>query len=440
MDSFPLGRSDIFLDIVDYDQKKSGLAGNNVQFIVWLDGSPGRKRFENILAQSPSACLSSICLESRFLKGRCWMMKEARAGKMRPFFSYHHVKDEDQYDLLLDEIVNRPIDLSTPPVFRLDLVESSVRRACLCLTWHHLLTDARGGEMLFRSLSGVHVQGVQASCPSVPGDAVSRGLLQSLEQARQFKPMVRRMKECGVKSPAAAVSVDNVHLESIYTVLSVEESGTFSRRARDVHPLFGETAMMMAACLKAVHELIPHEQRHGGYVVPVPLSNRHVQEALSASWQPGNRVSICFIPVSMEQVEGLDVHALAGLVAAEFREQITSGLPEAAEAAMDVARLFPRGMYRWIMRDSMDGQLCSFYFSNTGPVTVGGPEGQAFSIAGRRVRACFHRPMVSHPPGAGFFFSTYDCRLHFTTCFVPGAVSRHSAKKAAQRIRSILAE
>ena len=434
---FPLGRSDIFLDIVDYDQRKSGLPGNVVQFIVHLEKVPDMKAIENAVKKSQCSRFRNLSLATSLFRTGSWRMSDSPV-KWQAAVRYHHMSSDIPVSVMLDTIINRPVDLKTPPVFRLDVIDSGRSGSCICLTWHHLLTDARGGEMLFSCLTGAGAENREFSEAPGRGPQEARSFGATLRLAKQFKPMVRRMKELGVKAPGSALP-KKPELRSIYTALSQEHTERFSASARRINPVFGETATLMAVCLRAVHNMMPVEDRlAGGYVVPVPLSTRQVSGTRAAAWRPGNHVSICFIPVSAADVHGMSIEALARLVAGEFRQQVSTGLPEAAEAAMEVGRFFPRSLYRWILRDAMDGQLCSFFFSNTGPVTVGGPAGEFFEVAGSGAVSCFHRPMVSQPPGIGFFFSTYNSSLHLTTCWIKGAITEGAASGAHEMILSEL--
>ncbi len=298
--------------------------------------------------------------------------------------------------------------------------------------------------MLFSCLTGSGDGRSDPLGPLAEGSKESRGIMAGFRQARQFKPMVRRMKEIGVKSPgtgaiATARMSGNLKLRSRYYRFTSETSADISAAARRIHPIFGETAALMAASLRAVHALMAEDERRaGGYIVPVPLSTRQAATVLNEEWRPGNRVSICFIPVKAEEVEKNGFASLAALIAGEFRQQVAAGLPEAAEAAMGVARFFPKALYRKILRDTMDGQLCSFFFSNTGSVCVGGVAGEPFNVAGARAVSCFHRPMVSQPPGIGFFFSTYSSALHLTTCWIEGALPEQAAIMAEEMIKDEL--
>ena len=336
----------------------------------------------------------------------------------------------------MDDIINAHLDLAHPPVFRLDVIESD-NIFLLCFTWHHLLADARGGEMLFNYLTEASGTLQKPSSITAPVQAKTPGFLADLSGAARFKPMVRRMAEVGVKSPGSNRTAGNFRLSSLYHTFAEKQNSIFTKRARKIHPVFGETASLMAASLRAVHYLMPENTRYsGGYVIPVPLSRRNTAHE---TWTPGNRISICFIPVEAEMVEELDFASLAGEIARELREQVSSGLPEAAEAAMRIARFFPKALYRRILRDTMGGEMSSFFFSNTGPVSIGGRTGELFEVAGAQVTSCFHRPMVSHPPGCGFFFSQYGNSLHMTICWIKPTLSAHFAGNAAAMICADLA-
>ena len=274
---FPLGRSDIFLDIVDYDQRKSGLPGNVVQFIVHLEQVPDMKVIESAIKKSQCSRFYGLSLETSLFRAGSWRMSSSSV-KWQASVRYHHMSSDIPVSVMLDTIINRPLDLKTPPVFRLDVIDSGRSGSCICLTWHHLLTDARGGEMLFSCLTGAGTHDRESHAAPGRGPQKARSFVATLRLAKQFKPMVRRMKELGVKSPASALPKnEKPELRSLYTALSKEKTERFSASARRINPVFGETATLMAVCLRAVHNMMPMEDRlSGGYVVPVPLSTRYV--------------------------------------------------------------------------------------------------------------------------------------------------------------------
>lgn len=427
--AIPLSGADMFLDIMDYDQKVSGLPGNIVQFIMRLDSMPDLALLGDRFSRRAHTWPSGLFLKKPFLGCRQWNLSSRRVN-IEPV--RHTLSGSIRSpDSIMDDIVNDPIDLARPPVFRLDVIELD-NGGLLCFTWHHLLSDARGGEMLFRYLTAA--PGTPAVSPSVsfPSDAGTAGVLANLSGAARFKPMVRRMSELGVKSPGSNRNAGNLRLCSMYHRFTREQSSIFSNGARKISPVFGETASLMAASLRAVHGLMPEDtRRSGGYVIPVPLS---VRNAAHEIWMPGNRITICFVPVEAVMVDSLDFASLAGEIAVELREQVASGLPEAAEAAMRVARFFPKALYRKILIDTMNGEMSSFFFSNTGPVGIGGRTGELFEVAGAQVVSCFHRPMVSQPPGCGFFFSQYAGSLHLTVCWISEVLSKNFARRAITMI------
>lgn len=414
--------ADLFLDVLDFDQRRSGLAGNVTQFILHLESTPEKDRLEQRIADwvtTEPACRTAI---NRSL----WKLPRWRflSKPVSPPVNWHRAVDPAA---ILDQRINSPISISRPPAFAIDIIALEAGGAILALTWHHLLTDAHGGEFLLSRLAGTS----SAQTGYLPA-ADNSSLLLRLKEARRFRPVVRQMATGGVTSPGKRKLKGPFRLASAFRVIEPEATAMLSKRSHRVHPIFGETALLLAAALRCVNILCRGQgKKYRGYLVPVPISRR-----LPGNRSPilGNPMSFFFIYIKRSRIEESDMDALAKDIARSFVEQVRNDLPSAVDASLSLGIHFPKPFYRWSLRRTMQGDLASCFFANTGPVNLGKSPGGHCDFLGVPVTACFHRPMICQPPGVGFFACRYSGRLYLTICWIDGALERGIMETAADNL------
>ena len=422
MTSRVLCGADLFLDLLDFDQRRSGLPGNLVQLILHLESMPGRDIVEQRIAEwvtTEPACRIAIKRSLWRLPRWCLLSKP-----VMPRVNWHRAVEPTT---ILDQRINSTIPHSNFPAFAIDIIALEGGGAVLALTWHHLLTDAHGGEFLLSRLSDpspTHTGYLPA--------ADNSSLLSRIKKARQFRPAVRQMALGGVTSPGRGKLKGPFRLASTFRVIRSEAMPALSKRSHRVHPIFGETALLLAASLRRINILCQgHDKRCGGYLVPVPVSRR-----LPGKHTPilGNPVSFFFIYIKKSRIEGYDMDTLARDIACSFVEQARNDFPSAVDAALSLSKHFPKPFYRWLLRRTMQGELASCFFANTGPVNLRKSPGGNYNFLGVPVTACFHRPMVCQPPGVGLFACRYLGRLHLTICWIEGVLKRGIMETAANNL------
>jgi len=414
--------ADLFLDVLDFDQRRSGLAGNLVQLILYLESTPEKNRLEQRIADW--AATEPACRMA--LNRSLWKLPRWRflSKPVLPPVNWHRAVDPAA---ILDQRINSPISISRRPVFAIDIIALEAGGAVLALTWHHLLTDAKGGEFLLSRLAGTSpVQtGYLPAADNPP-------LLSRLKEARRFRPVVKQMATGRVTSPGRGKLKGPFRLASAFRVIEPEATAMLSKRSHRVHPIFGETALLLAAALRRVNILCRGQDRkYGGYLVPVPVSRR-----LPGNRSPilGNPVSFFFIYIKKSRIEESDMDALARDIARSFVEQVRNDLPLAVDASLSIGSHLPRPFYRWLLRRTMQGELASCFFANTGPVNLGESPGGHYDFLGVPVTACFHRPMICQPPGVGFFACRYSGRLYLTICWIDGVLEKGIMETTANNL------
>lgn len=379
------------MDLLDHDMRRAGLAGNTVQLQLVLDSLPDvqalRQRLQSWYAAEP-ACLF------RFQPG-IMGSRRIMSRPRRPEFQQHAGRAEQ----ILTERLATDLALSASPPFVLDLIDDS-GGPVLALTWHHLLADARGGEYLLARLCGAPLAGTWPLSDNSNFAARVRA-------ARVLRPVFTRIGRTGIISPCSPSSRPVPQ----HACLAVDEtvSALIARRGREVHPLIGETALLLAAALRVLHVLCADVPIGETYLIPVPISRR--QSGCTAP-ELGNPVSFIYITASRADVAALSTPALASRVAQQIVAALTGGLIDACHVQLGLFGYLPRSVGRRILRRLMRGEIASCFFAHTGRTWF--DSAQHMEFFGARIRHVFHRPNICHSPGLGFFISRHAGCLHVT--------------------------
>jgi hypothetical protein len=125
--------------------------------------------------------------------------------------------------------------------------------------------------------------------------------------------------------------------------------------------------------------------------------------------------------------------AAVNAVQTQTRDTLRCGLTDSFVAFDRMARLVPPNLYWKRMRMTMQGEIGSFFFSNTGNVS---PRLRQFM--GQTISRLWRAPSVIAPPGFGSFFYKFGGRLACTVAYAAGLLSREEAAGFAARLRTRL--
>ena len=387
---------DHFLDILDCDMRRCGLPGNLAQLQLGLSGPPDRSVLENRLAAwslEDPAC--RVVLQDGLGQTRRRMNTEGTA----PALHWHHSNDAQT---VLAARMHNPVTRPAAPPIVLDIIEGP-SETVLGLTWDHLLMDARGGEHLLARLAGQTVEDAM-----VWPKSGQMPLWRRFQALRTLRPVFSRIGR-GVAAPPVPGIPPRFHVH--HAVANPEESRRIADRARGVHPVIGETALLLAGALRRTHSRCLEAKKQSGYLVPVAVTRR-----TPGSPGPilGNPISFVYILIETGQMEDSTPDMLARRIAEQFLDALKHGLIEACEKQLGLFRHIPRGAGATLMRRIMRGQMASCFFAHTGRTAFDAI--QDFNFLGSAVEHVFHQPMVCHPPGLGFFACRHASRLHLAAC------------------------
>lgn len=388
---------DHFLDILDHDMRRHGLPGNIAQLQLQLSAPPDpqqlEKRFQAWVSEEP-AC--RVVLRDGLTRTRRVMTSLG----IRPEFRRHH--NIPAHDVL-NWRLNTPIPRPARPPFAIDLIEGP-EGTTLGLTWDHLLMDARGGEFLLVRLAGRDKGNAITWKPVSPISG-----LQRLKATRSLHPVFKRIGQ-GVAAP----EIPNIQprLNVGHLVFDEEKSKEIASRARQIHPIIGETALLLAGALRRTHaRCIEIKNNPPGYMIPVTVSRRSPG---SLSPLLGNPISIVYILAQAAQMEDSTPDTLARHVAEQFMDALRNGHVEAIEKQLDLSGYLPRAAGSRFLRHLTQGRMASCFFAHTGRTMF--DTFADFDFHGARVEHVFHQPMVCHPPGLGFFTCRHSAKIHLSIC------------------------
>lgn len=396
---------DHFINIIDHDMRSSGLPGNVVQLHLHLTAPPDRERLEKRLLQWGTTDPSCKAAFINRWGVPTWTLKDQATPP--PLHWHTDVSVQE----CLDRRVHASMTTATPPLMTLDIVENTDSTVA-ALTWHHLLADAHGGECMLARLAGSTVGEGQPW-----RDLSCEPFISRLKAARELLPVFDRIRQGGVASVPA--DNNNSRLRSSYLTMDTAESSALAAKARDIHPLIGETALCLAGALRLTHELcVRSGEQRSGYLIPMPVSLR-----ASGSHTPilGNPLSFVFIYASAAQLEDSTVTDLARFVADEFVDALKNGYIEACSSQLGLFGYIPAWLSSRILRSQMQGPIASCFFAHTGRTVF--DTAPDFDFFGAAVHHVFHRPMVSRAPGLGFFICRHGQRVHVTACTTNGSAS-----------------
>ncbi len=422
----PLQASDIFIKVLDYDQKLSGLTGNIAQLIVRLSDVPKKHKVLSKINEwiSYEPALKRI-LKKKILKDY-WYINN---NKIFNPYVYWHINTSLEEILKLR--VNTFKTIYNSPLLALDFIENT-NEFTILLTWHHILADAKGGELIFYRLRSNDI-----STSKITDQNLIRfdsSILKNLNQMKIFREkVVKQMSQNNIISLIDRndkIKNKNLTLLSKHIQIDKNLTDNIKYRAQHINPIFGETSLFIAISIKEIHKLIKNKDT-GNFLIPLPINLRNPTSIYPLI---GNPVSFIFLLINREEVENLSILKLSKLISTKLIDDVKNNIINATNAALNIGKFLPLRLYRYILRNTMQGQLGSMFFANTGLSYISNPAGQATDFLGYKINSCFHRPMVSIPPGIGFFYSTYNQKLHITICWINEIMSKNEISNISNNI------
>lgn len=306
--------------------------------------------------------------------------------------------------------------LDSPWQMRLDVLAAGDRSAVV-MSWHHLLLDGKGAELVLIDLA--------RRCGDVTGKGGSDeadpaflppgkpGLKQRVQQSRAFaqhfsRIMRHRFASLGGKKPTAGDAYCRVVTLDEATSAKVNE-----RAARLANPLVSMPFYLAAAAVAHARVQENRTGAGGPQVISLPAQVRP-KGTRGALFQ--NQVTVLFYLFTTEELQSMEQSTTTAQK--QFMQMTRDRLGESMLKMLELMRPVPARLNFWFLRKQTHGHITSFFHSHTGPFAP-----RLRTIGGATVRDGWHAPTVSTPPGTGLFLSERDGRITISMSWRHGAIN-----------------
>jgi len=313
--------------------------------------------------------------------------------------------------------LNEPLTIERGELLRFDVARYGGGAATdVALSWVHMLLDGSGSEGFVRSLDALWRGEHNATCFSY-GDDENAGAPPLRERGRRASAWQRHISEFAQHPPASlAGPLRRLPQRLRYRVLTFapEESRHIAENAKRMAGFLTPVLFYMAAVIRAHHELfrargtVPQS-----YVVPLPV-NLRPKGTEGAVFR--THVSLLWFQVRARLAD--DFEALLAELKRQRHEAIRGGQVESGAYAMEFARLTPKRLFSRMVRRTLNGELCSFFFAFTGDF-LGGLD----TFLGVPIANGYHVPAVPPSPGSCSALSFRAGRLNLTHVYQEDVVS-----------------
>lgn len=302
---------------------------------------------------------------------------------------------------LPDSVLAMSWDISNGPAFKVILLQLAGAGSRVVFAWHHVLMDARGGELFVRylGLPPTEKQPEWLADKAVKLPLKVRATIASEMKQFLYDTSVLPLLTLYQKKPAKP--------QLRYRVLRFTPAQTLAINARATQMAAGflSSAFYLAATAYAVAAV---QQQRGiavdDVLVPVPLDQRKrgAQGAVL-----GNQVSFLFYRIPGALLN--DIAACTAELIKQMKTLMRTESPQHYSIMMDFLRRLPGLLYRQMLKAPTRGLMASFFYSDTGDSLS-----DFTSLFGRQVSHAVHYPPNMYPPGMTFVFSRVQGALQLT--------------------------
>jgi hypothetical protein len=310
---------------------------------------------------------------------------------------------------------------------RMDVAQLREGGWLAALSWSHLLLDGKGAELLFVEIARL-CEGMDLphDFPEPPKPRLT--LAEKLKKTRPVMDRFGELQATGIPSLGGPWTRTG---RGFYEVLMLDdaESALVRERAEQMGgALFPAT--FYVSCVARAHDLIfrrrGREPRGLGVSVPIQTRKRGARGPIFH-----NHVTVLYFHPRREHLDSLAETAAA--MKAQFAAMTRGRISESFDAVLELMMRVPSWLFMWIIRLQFKGEICTCFFSHTGPFA---PE--LTNFVGARIANAYHLPALGTPPGTGIFFGERDGRINVTLSWRQGAITEEERRLMAGQMREDL--
>ena len=417
--SWQLNGSDYLMLGFDHELRRRGYAGNSCQIVLELDRA--------ISPETLRARLGLMLRHYAIVRARPGGLlhpKWSIASTLNPVPTVRVHTDEPGLDR---RIFNEPLAVSRGELLRLDLVNDGAGGTRLLFTWTHALLDAPGAEYFLALLGDPDRPLPDLQPPNFPGPGMS--LRSRCKLAWKTLHLLDEYCRAAPRSPGLRHAAVAPFLHQHTERLSPEETRQVRANGARLCGVLGDAQYHAAVSVKELHRL--HERLgcpSPSYVVPVPVGLRR-----KGGMEPlfGNQLGMLmfqFLPAHLDSIET----AVTSLKR-QAEHAVRARLLESGVALAELFRFLPRSLYVAMMKHGLRGEICSFFFGDTGTVNP-----QLKTFLGARITDFTHIAAVIPSPGISVIYYHFGDLLRVTVVHSTQVLNDAEAAEFAAGLRARL--
>lgn len=392
-----LSGADCFHVALDRHAQKHSAGGNVVRMAFFLEGKISKESLQSHLDRiSVINWMCNIELRSgHYFQIPFW----EHTGTDRRVIICEHLSN--QVGEIPELIFQRDIPLDAPRFFEADLIHYPNNTSTILFSWNHILLDGRGSGMLMNYMDHPEMKiPVEAFFPT---EKKSPGWIQYIRNMYKVKHFIEESTKSNIVSVFS--SPKELYAEPLFKrqVLrfDAEETKQLEVNARKNGTRFGVNSFLLAACSKAVSQLLERRGKKGDLWIPVPYDGRK-----RGSFGPviSNNVSTVFYTIPMDKQK--DVPSMVAHLAHQMNQQLKEEMPHRYNLLLDMMRHIPSRLYYYLVARPGEGALSSFLFTATGEGI-----GDMRSLFGLPLKDVVIYSPETYPPGLTFLFLRFNNQI-----------------------------
>ena len=422
---------------LDHQMRAAGLGGNICRLVLRLEGKLEMETLREALGQ----CESLNLLADKRIRRRIpftlpYWFSHGSNGAVGITEYKADVPRSDGVGIC-NSLINHALNpfRSTPIAF--GLIHYPDNNTDLVLSWHHVLADARGAELLLAQISNPDSSIVLFDRASSRSDE----LLQSADTARPG--FVRKL----MFARRSLFFIDEIHRDPMASFAPVARTRpTNGHSYRPIHFSQSETEaieanceqqgagfyrslFVLAAVIRALHAVrVARGETQGAYVVPVPQDLRRRGMAGPVL---SNHVAFLFYRVEPENL--VTTRTLVASLKEQMTEQLRSEFPSAFTAVMGLFRHVPLSLYSRVLLRPSRKKMATLFFSDTGDSLQ-----NVENFLGLPIASLYHLAPVAIPPGVAVISQRFRNRLCIVLSCVTGCLTDREQELFQKTVRAEL--
>ena len=413
--------TDYLMSVFDGHLRRMGASGNLSHLCLGVSSAPDlavlRKRLDRAAAAFPM--ISARQRRSIFSLLPYWQLPGSHARRT-PFVRHLRATPPNgkNIETLRNEVLNDSLDSDNGELIRFTVIEGDDDTEIM-MTWAHTLMDAGGGESFLAFIGGEDVDGLAPDMdPALTHTRRAYPEAGVWNDMRQAWQALRWLDHIGTPPPlsiyTARLARAGARQVSRFISFSQEETAVVLKNSSELCGFLGETNYYLAASLMELDGLcaacdIPAEN----CIVYLPSDARD-----KGSREPVFSNFSSFIIHYLRKEHLSDLNVAIRTIQQQTRESIGNQLNVAFNCFGKLVRRVPLRPYWNRMKLSLNNEIGSMFFANTGKALSG-----LDHFLGQEVLYLHHVTSVTAPPGLGVFFHTFKSRLCCTVVLIDGLLS-----------------